>query len=75
INYNIQTNCITYGVLEEDFSKYSEKFQKEFAKVMKYTGARLCRARDVAGNALFLASGKADCITGQTHHLNGGLII
>jgi 3-oxoacyl-[acyl-carrier protein] reductase len=36
---------------------------------------RIQAAEDLAGTVIFLASGASACITGQSIHVNGGLVV
>ncbi|MBF0442268.1 MAG: SDR family oxidoreductase [Oligoflexales bacterium] len=76
LSYNIQTNCIAFGPLEQHFQIFPEDFQNQLKKASKYIGVkRLCKPEDISSASLFLSSKGGDHIVGQTLHLNGGLVI
>ncbi len=70
----ITVNCVAPGFIETAMTDKLNQEQKE-----RITGniplSRMGSASDVAGSVLFLASNLADYITGQTIHVNGGLIM
>ena len=71
---NIQVNSIAPGVIQTDMLKgLNDKDLEE----LKYDTPlmRLGTADDIAECALFLASDKADFITGQVISPNGGFVI
>ncbi|SKA89334.1 3-oxoacyl-[acyl-carrier protein] reductase [Caloramator quimbayensis] len=71
---NIQVNCIAPGVIQTDMIK--DLNENEVEELKNSTPLlRLGTADDVAECALFLASNKADFITGQIISPNGGFVI
>lgn len=74
--YNITANCISLSTLEPalDEPQLSEFLQSDQAKahVGRYVIRRFGKPDDVANMALFLCSGAASWITGQTYPVNGG---
>ncbi len=74
--YGITANCISLSTLEPPMSE--EDLQafyandKVRAQLSRYTLRRFGTPDDVAGMALFLCSGAASWITGQTYPVNGG---
>lgn len=76
VSYNVPVNCITYGLIEEEFSSYPLEAQRELRKILDYLGIkRLGTTIDIANTVLFLASQKSEYITGQTLYVNGGLLV
>ena len=70
----ITVNCISPGVIKTDMlSCYSEDVLAQLAEETPIS--RLGTPRDIANAALFLASEKADFITGQIIGVNGGFLI
>lgn len=71
---NIQVNCIAPGVVETDMlSSYTEE---DLAALRNMTPLlRLGTPEDIAYCALYLASDRADFITGQVISPNGGFVI
>lgn len=70
----ITVNCISPGVIKTDMiSCYSEDVLSQLADETPLL--RLGTPQDIANTALFLASEKADFITGQTLGVNGGFLI
>ncbi|MEG1441385.1 MAG: 3-oxoacyl-ACP reductase FabG [Oscillospiraceae bacterium] len=71
---NIQVNCVAPGVIDTDMmSDFSESDIK--ALIDDTPLMRLGKPRDVAEAIFFLASEKADFITGQVLSPNGGMVI
>ncbi|MCX7883622.1 MAG: 3-oxoacyl-ACP reductase FabG [Caloramator sp.] len=71
---NIQVNCIAPGIIQTDMIKDLD--EKEIEELKNATPLlRLGTADDIAECALFLASNKADFITGQVISPNGGFVI
>ncbi len=70
----IRVNCITPGVIRTDMLKeHSTETLEQLAKDTPL--GRLGEAADVANGAVFLASQKADYITGEILKINGGFLI
>lgn len=71
---NIQVNCVAPGIIRT--SMISEYNQDEINELINQTPLlRLGTVKDVAYTILFLASEKADFITGQLISPNGGFVI
>lgn len=74
--FNVTANCISISSIEPKVSEEareqllkSERVQRQLAR---YVIRRYGQPEDVAAMALFLASGAAGWITGQTYPVNGG---
>lgn len=82
IKHNINVNAIAPGVVEGEhwdgvdafFAKYEGKApgQKKAEVGEAVPFGRMGCAEDLAGMAIFLASGEADYIVGQTYNVDGG---
>jgi enoyl-[acyl-carrier-protein] reductase (NADH) len=72
---NIRVNTIAPGLLKTNFSTaiWDTPAGRDFAA--RTPLKRLCEASDVAGAALFLASGLARFVTGQVLAVDGGALI
>lgn len=74
--HGITANCISLSTLEPalDEPQKSEFMASEQARALlgRYAIRRFGQPEDVAGMALFLCSGAAGWITGQTYPVNGG---
>lgn len=71
---NIRVNAITPGVIQTDMiSNFNEEELNEICKDIPLN--RIGKPEDVSGLVLFLASSKADYITGQVISPNGGMVI
>ncbi|MFC1461569.1 3-oxoacyl-[acyl-carrier-protein] reductase [Verrucomicrobiota bacterium] len=67
----VTVNAIAPGVVETDMMKQiPEEVRKEFLKQIAM--GRFAQPEEIAELAAFLVSDKADYITGQTIHINGG---
>jgi 3-oxoacyl-[acyl-carrier protein] reductase len=71
---NIQVNCVAPGVIDTDMNADCEKATLDALK-KRTPLSRLGTVTDVADTILFLASNKADFITGQVISPNGGYVI
>lgn len=71
---NITVNAVAPGFIETDMTKGLSEDQ-EAAVFKSIALGRLGSAKDVANAVLFLASDEASYITGQTLHVNGGLLM
>lgn len=70
----ITVNCITPGVIETEMNEgLSEETKRELIEEIPLM--RMGKAEEVANLALFLASDKADYITGQVIGISGGMVI
>lgn len=71
---NIQVNCVSPGVIETDM--ISDLCESEIESLKQQTPLlRLGKTGDIANLIFFLASNKADFITGQVISSNGGFVI
>lgn len=69
---NITVNTVSPGVIQTEMvERLSEKVQKELIGQIPF--ARLGAPEEVAGGVLFLASRRADYLTGQILAVDGGL--
>ncbi len=69
---NITVNCIAPGFIETDMTKHFT--ENELENILKQIPAnKMGPPKSIADLALFLASTKADYITGQTISVDGGL--
>ena len=69
--YGIQVNAIAPGFIETDMMKGLEDKKNEL--LARIPLGRFGKPSDVAGGTLFLASDKADYITGYTLVIDGGM--
>ncbi|HEY6336112.1 MAG TPA: 3-oxoacyl-[acyl-carrier-protein] reductase [Alphaproteobacteria bacterium] len=71
---NITANCVAPGVIDTAMTKALNEKQRE--AIMRHVAlGRLGTPADVAAAVAFLASEEAGYITGQTLHVNGGLVM
>nr|WP_300002786.1 3-oxoacyl-ACP reductase FabG [Tissierella sp.] len=71
---NIQVNCIAPGVIQTDMTAMHT--DAEMSVLQESTPLmRIGSPSDIAGCALFLASGYSDFVTGQVISPNGGIVI
>lgn len=71
---NITVNCIAPGFIESPMTDDLTETQKNSLLVNVPRG-RLGKADEVAAGVLYLASDHADYVTGQTLHINGGMVM
>ncbi|PIR31858.1 MAG: beta-ketoacyl-ACP reductase [Alphaproteobacteria bacterium CG11_big_fil_rev_8_21_14_0_20_44_7] len=71
---NITANCIAPGFIETAMTDKLNDQQKEAILKNIPTGA-MGTAQDIAAAALFLAAEESKYITGQTIHVNGGMLM
>jgi 3-oxoacyl-[acyl-carrier protein] reductase len=71
---NITVNCVAPGFIDTDMTRALPEAQRE-ALVAQIALGRLGDAKDIADAVVFLASGRAAYITGQTLHVNGGMLM
>jgi 3-oxoacyl-[acyl-carrier protein] reductase len=69
---NITVNCIAPGFIETAMTAELNDKQKEGILASVPMG-RLGRVNEIAAAAVYLASGEAAYVTGQTLHVNGGM--
>ena len=73
---NIRVNCIAPGLVRTDFARALWENPKTLAGVTRATPlGRIGEPDDIAGAALFLASGAGSFVTGQTIVVDGGVTI
>ncbi|MCP9759775.1 3-oxoacyl-ACP reductase FabG [Aquitalea sp. S1-19] len=70
----ITVNCVAPGFIDTDMTRALPEAQRE-ALVGQIALGRLGDAQDIADAVVFLASDKAAYITGQTLHVNGGMLM
>jgi len=71
---NITVNCVAPGFIDTDMTRALPEAQRE-ALVQQIALGRLGEARDIADAVVFLASERANYVTGQTLHINGGMLM
>ena len=71
---NITVNCVAPGFIDTDMTRALSEEQRN-GLLAHIPLARLGAAEDVAAAVVFLASGSAGYITGETIHVNGGMIM
>jgi 3-oxoacyl-[acyl-carrier protein] reductase len=71
---NITVNCVAPGFIDTDMTRALSEEQQNALKA-NIPLARLGSPEDVAQAVVFLASGAAGYITGNTLHVNGGLYL
>ena len=71
---NITVNCISPGFIETKMTDGLSDKQKEDI-INKIPMKRIGLSKDIANCAFFLASDNADYITGETIHVNGGMLM
>lgn len=71
---NIQVNCVAPGVINTDMNSDLDERDIEAIKEQTPLG-KIGSAEDIAETVLFLASDKANFITGQIISPNGGMVI
>ncbi len=70
----ITVNVVAPGFIDTDMTKDLPEEQRE-AMLSQVPLGRLGAGDDIANAVLFLASGGADYITGETLHVNGGMVM
>lgn len=71
--YKININCVAPGICETEMPRIiPRKVIDEYIKQVPFR--RLGRAEEIASVILFLASDESSYITGQTIHIDGGLV-
>jgi 3-oxoacyl-[acyl-carrier protein] reductase len=71
---NVTVNCVSPGFIASPMTDVLNDKQRE-AILAKIPAGRMGSADEVASAVLFLASNEASYITGQTIHVNGGMIM
>lgn len=69
---NITVNCVAPGFIETPMTDVLNEKQKE-SILGNVPMGRLGTGSDIAAAAVYLASGEAGYVTGQTLHVNGGM--
>lgn len=74
--HNIRVNCIAPGIVRTDFARALWENPQVLAKTEAATPLRrVGEPEDIAGAAVFLASGAASWLTGQVIVIDGGVTI
>ena len=71
---NITINCLAPGFIQSPMTQKMDDRQKN-SILESIPAARLGIAEDIAAGTLYLASDEAAYVTGQTLHINGGMIM
>lgn len=71
---HITVNCVAPGFIDTDMTRALPETQR-VALVEQIALGRLGDAKDIADAVVFLASERAAYITGQTLHVNGGMLM
>ena len=71
---NITVNCVAPGFIDTDMTRALPEAQREML-VGQIALGRLGDAGDIADAVAFLSSDRAAYITGQTLHVNGGMLM
>jgi len=71
---NITVNVIAPGFIQTDMTKDMDEANKE-ALMKDVPLGKLGQAQDIANAVLFLASDMGNYITGETLHVNGGMLM
>ncbi len=67
-------NCVAPGFIESPMTDALSEAQKE-ALTTRIPAGRLGQGADVAAACVYLASNEAAYVTGQTLHVNGGMVM
>jgi len=71
---NITINCIAPGFIASPMTDVLNEAQRE-AILAKIPAGSLGEGKDIASAAVYLASEEAGYVTGQTLHVNGGMVM
>jgi 3-oxoacyl-[acyl-carrier protein] reductase len=71
---NITVNCVAPGFIDTDMTRELNGDQRS-ALIANIPLGRLGASEDIAGAVAFLASPAASYITGETLHVNGGMLM
>lgn len=71
---NVTANCIAPGFITSPMTDVLNEAQKS-ATLARIPVGRLGEAGDIAAAAVYLASDEAGYMTGQTLHINGGMVM
>ena len=72
--HGITVNCVAPGVIDTPMINILTDEEKEINRSMVPVG-RLGNPQDIANMIAFLASNESEYITGQTMHVNGGMLM
>jgi len=70
----VTVNCVAPGFIESPMTDALSEAQKE-ALTTRIPAGRLGQGADVAAACVYLASNEAAYVTGQTMHVNGGMVM
>ncbi|MFN3858688.1 MAG: 3-oxoacyl-[acyl-carrier-protein] reductase [Caulobacter sp.] len=70
----VTVNCVAPGFIESPMTDALSEAQKE-ALTTRIPAGRLGQGADVAAACVYLASNEAAYVTGQTLHVNGGMVM
>lgn len=70
----ITVNCVAPGFIDTDMTRALSEETRQTFEAQTALG-RFGQAQDIADAVLFLASNRAGYITGQTLHVNGGMLM
>ena len=70
----ITVNCVAPGFIDTDMTRALTQEQRDMFTAQTALG-RFGEPQDIAAAVLFLASEQARYITGQTLHINGGMLM
>lgn len=73
-NRNITVNCIAPGFIETNMTDKLSEEQKSYI-LQKIPTQKFGHSTDIANGVMFLVSKEASYITGQTLHINGGMLM
>lgn len=73
-NRGITVNCVAPGFIATPMTDVLEENQKE-AILAKIPTGKMGTVQDIAAAVLYLASPASDYVTGQTMHVNGGMVM
>ncbi len=68
----VTANCVSLGTIQSEYSQLAQDEEMHRKMLRPYLAPRLGQTSDPASLVVFLASGHADWITGQTYPVNGG---
>jgi len=71
---NITINVVAPGIIDTDMTRVLAEEQRQ-AMLSQVPLGRLGEAQDIADSVVFLASDAAGYITGETLHVNGGMLM
>lgn len=71
--HGVRVNAIAPGAVDTAMHAHHREFLYEYERYIPI--GRMQQAHDIAGTAVFLASDASAYVTGQTLHVNGGLLM